>query len=301
MVDSLPARHDSGPIWIAGRRATLWVPAPHFHGDKLRGSICVLSQAFFLHGRVKGSARWGQRHTGQSHRNLLLSCSCRSQSGMVAVKRRSTLQERTSAFVCAVERVGGPGSGGSSDSASASASACWASRSASSFSLRSRSAAICFRRSIRMFSFALNLAAVCLMIAWYSSGSMEFFPLLEPLLGVFQCLVECREVWDVGWVVGVYLRSRLFCANPLRLLDDRLYLFPDPGPVFLFFFGVGVGLSRWRPGTLLKGKGLRSEWKGVRSESLPTLPPLGSGLRRNDGGRTTYVRILLWRFCRSLY
>ncbi len=28
----------------------------------------------------------------------------------------------------------------------------------------------------------------------------------------------------------------------------------------------------------------RSEWRGVRSESLPTLSPLGSGLRRNDGG-----------------
>ena len=32
----------------------------------------------------------------------------------------------------------------------------------------------------------------------------------------------------------------MFCANPLRLLDDRLYLFPDPGPVFLFFFRVGL-------------------------------------------------------------
>ena len=52
---------------------------------------------------------------------------------------------------------------------------------------------------------------------------------------------------DVGWVVGVWLRCGLFCANPLRLLDDRLYLFPDPGPVFCSSSGSGsaVAMATW--------------------------------------------------------
>ena len=79
------------------------------------------------------------------------------------------------------------------------------------------------------------------MIAWYSSGSMEFFHSSNHFWEFSHASSKAEIVRDVGWVVGVWLRCGLFCANPLRLLDDRLYLFPDPSPVFLFFFRVGVG------------------------------------------------------------